>query len=592
MKTTSSSIRWLLIIPVPTMVVISVVISAFTLPDFMADNARNDAVQNARQIVTQFKTVRGYYTRNVIKKVVASGALKPSFNHKTEKNGVPLPATFIHDLSAIMEKTDTKVRLYSAYPFPNRAGRKLDDFQKSAWKFLSDNPKKEYVDKAIVDGREFVRVGIADTMVAQGCVNCHNTRADTPKDDWKLGDVRGVLEVATAIDTQLANGTRISNLIITAIIVVGLLLTLITVLSANAIAGPVKRMTQTMNDLADGNIDVDIPGSARSDEIGEMARAVEVFRDNAMEKQKLETEQAVNEKTATDARQQNEHHRITALNSMADELEETVGAIVQTVSAASTQLRSSAESMADMAEKASDQSTAVANAISDTSENVLAVSQAADGLTSSIDEISAQVTQSTEISGTAVSAVREINDKVQSLAQAAQKIGQVIGLITDIAEQTNLLALNATIEAARAGDAGKGFAVVASEVKNLASQTASATEEISGQIDNIQSATQDAVGAIAGIGDIVNQINEIAGGVSEAVVAQRDATRSIASNSEEAKSGTSRVTGTISEVSQAAGATGDAANEVLSAASELSQQAEKLHNEVDKAVSGLRNQAT
>ncbi len=575
------SIAWQLIVPVPLTILVVVIASFLLLPNYLADNSRQDARQSAQQTAQQFKLVRKYYTENVIRKVVQNKSLKPSFNHKTMPDGVPLPATLIHDMSDLLAKSDTQIKLYSPYPFANRADRKLDAFQQAAWDHLQKNPQDLYVRSEMRDGREFVRVGISDTMVAQGCVNCHNSRPDTPKNDWKLGQLRGVLEVATAIDIQLARGEAISRNVILSATVVGIVLTLITFMTAKQITGPVKRMTNAMTEIAGGNTDIAIPGLARKNEIGAMAKAVEIFRQDILDKERLETEQAESQNRA--AKEKNE-----MMNQTAESFQASVGSVVEAVSSASTKLQSSAQSMTTTAMNASEQSTKGASAAKDASANVDFVSSAAANLTTSINEIERQVSQSSAIAKEASVAVDDTNEKVRGLAAAAEKIGEVVQLITDVAEQTNLLALNATIEAARAGDAGKGFAVVASEVKNLANQTARATDQISQQIDTIQSATRESVGAIDGIGTIVTQINEIASAIATSVKEQGSATQEIARNTEAAAQGTLLVTQNINLVTSAAGETGETAAQVLDAASELARQADKMRTEVDQFVERIR----
>ncbi len=385
-------------------------------------------------------------------------------------------------------------------------------------------------------------------------------------------------------DDAKNNEKAVSTLMVTQWILlgVGLFIAGIAVFfSIRAIAQPVKEMTDTMNTLAGGDDTVDVPALGRSDEIGKMAEAVQVFKENAQERKRLEAEQVETEK-----RTEEEKHRIMV--EMADDLESSVGGVIQAVSAASTQMQSSAESLASTAQQTSAQSTEVAVAAEQASANVQTVATAAEELSSSIGEISRQVTQSSEIASNAVKEAERTNEMVLGLARSAQKIGEVVELITDIAEQTNLLALNATIEAARAGDAGKGFAVVASEVKNLANQTARATEEIGSQIGGIQNATKDAVDAIQGIGGTIGEINEIASAIAAAVEEQGAATGEIARNVEQAATGTQTVTTNISEVTTAAGETGHAAGEILSATGELSQQSENLKSEVDKFLSQIR----
>jgi len=576
-----SSLFWKQVLPIPVGLLIVVALTITFMPGYLADNARQDAVYSAQQTADQFKTVRGYYTKNVIKKVVADGTLKPSFNHKTMEKGVPLPATFIHDMSELLAKKDTQVKLTSPFPFPNRKARKLDSFQTEAWAFLKKNPKDIYVRTEHRNGREFVRVGVADTMVAQGCVNCHNSRADTPKDDWKLGDLRGVLEINAAIDAQLARGSAINRTIVIATVIVGIILTLIAVFSAKQISNPIQLMTGVMGRMADGDTELEVPAQDRKDEVGAIGRAVEVFREGMIEKTRLENEQIESVKQA-------EAEKRRMLNTMADEFQNSVGNVVETVSSASTELQSSANSLASTAESTSQRSSEVASAANQASSNVQTVSAAAEELSASISEIGRQMEQSSTISRRAVEEVEHTNDKVRGLANAADQIGEVVGLITDIAEQTNLLALNATIEAARAGEAGKGFAVVASEVKNLANQTAKATEDIGNQVGAIQDATQESVDAIQGIGKIVNEVSDIATSIAAAVDEQRGATLEIARNTEQAASGTDQVTSNIGQVTEAAGETGESASQVLQAAGELSQQAELMRTEVGKFVESIR----
>ena len=360
-------------------------------------------------------------------------------------------------------------------------------------------------------------------------------------------------------------------------VAIGLALVIVLV----GITRPLGRMTVAMSDVAGGNLDVAVPALGQKDEVGQLAAALEKFKEAGMENRRLQAEQKESEKRA-------ETDKKKALNGMADSFEASVKGVVDGVSSAAGQMQSSAQSMSATAEETQRQATAVAAASEQASTNVQTVASAAEELSSSIAEISRQVAESTKIAGKAVEDAGRTNNKVQMLAEAAQKIGDVVKLINDIAGQTNLLALNATIEAARAGEAGKGFAVVASEVKSLATQTAKATEEIGAQINAIQGATGEAVHAIKEIGETIGRVNEIATTIAAAVEEQGAATQEIARNVQQASKGTAEVSSNIAGVTQAATDTGRVANEVLTASGDLSKQSVRLRDEVEKFLKTIR----
>jgi methyl-accepting chemotaxis protein len=348
-----------------------------------------------------------------------------------------------------------------------------------------------------------------------------------------------------------------------------------------SITTPISRLTRVMGELAGGKLDIEIVDMGRGDEVGEMAEAVQVFKDNAIEKTRLEEEQAA-------AAQRAEEEKRQTMNEMADRFERSVKEVVDGVSSAATEMQATSQQMSATAEETSRQSANVATASDQATANVQTVAATAEELSASISEIGRQVMQSAKIAQNAVEEAEATNETVKGLADAAAKIGEVVDLINDIAGQTNLLALNATIEAARAGEAGKGFAVVAQEVKNLANQTAKATEEISSQIGAVQEETQDAVGAIEKIRGIIGEVNDIATTISSAVEEQGVSTQEIARNVQQAAQGTQDVNQNIESVSKAAGETGSAANQVLTASQEMAQQAEGLRGEVDRFLNEVR----
>jgi len=349
---------------------------------------------------------------------------------------------------------------------------------------------------------------------------------------------------------------------------------------ARSVSKPIVDMTDSMTVLADGDKTVEIPAQDRVDEIGAMAGAVQVFKDNMIRNDELVAEQE-KERAAREARAEK-------VDAITKEFDGTVAAILKTVASATTEMDATARSMSNTAEETMQQSATVAAASEQASSNVQTVAAASEELSSSIDEITRQVSESARITNEAVTQTENTNQSVLSLNDAAQKIGDVVDLINDIASQTNLLALNATIEAARAGEAGKGFAVVASEVKNLANQTAKATEEIAQQITSMQQETNGAVTALQGISETIGKINEISTTVSSAVEEQSAATQEIGRNVDQAARGTQEVTQNISSVSEATSETGSAATQVLSASEELAKQAESLKSTVESFLADVR----
>jgi methyl-accepting chemotaxis protein len=344
----------------------------------------------------------------------------------------------------------------------------------------------------------------------------------------------------------------------------------------------VGRLKAAMDRLAVGDLQIDIPGADRRDEIGGIAGAVLRFRDHMTDINRQRAREDEAAKQRADAAQR------AVLGRLADGFESQIGGLVGSISSGSAQLQSTATSLSGTADQSNRQVASVTAAAGQVSGGLQTVATAAEELTASIGEISRQVTQSAKITGDAVQAANRTDAIVQALAGGAEKIGAVVSLITNIAGQTNLLALNATIEAARAGDAGKGFAVVASEVKSLATQTGRATEEIGAQITQIQSATKEAVEAIRGISATIEQVGAIANSIASAVEQQGSATSEISRNVQQTSQAARTMSADIGALSQAANETGRAASQVLTAASDLSRQAGQLAGEAKTFVSGVR----
>jgi methyl-accepting chemotaxis protein len=388
-------------------------------------------------------------------------------------------------------------------------------------------------------------------------------------------------EMNHEVEDAVATGTRV-KLIMIGTAIIGVLggLGLGYLMASFAIARPVAASVARLRLLSAGDTDTPITGVERKDEIGEIAATMQVFRENLIRNREMQARE-VEEATARARRAQ-------AIEALTENFDRAATVVLRTVASAATELQTTATSMTATAEETARQATVVSGAAEETTANVQTVATATEELSASIHEISNQVTESTRIVGQAVVEAEETNGKVQSLSDAAQKIGDVVRIINEIAGQTNLLALNATIEAARAGEAGKGFAVVASEVKTLATQTARATDEISGQVKAIQDATEGSAQAIRGIGATIHRVNEISTAIASAVEEQGAATQEISRSVQQAAQGTQEVSANIVSVTTAAQETGSAAAQVLEASTELAKQAEVMREEVERYIAGVR----
>ncbi len=394
------------------------------------------------------------------------------------------------------------------------------------------------------------------------------------------------------IGPELAQSFQDLERLIIVVVLIGAVIGLATAyVIGKSIIGPIKSMTDVMNVLASGDKSVEIPATSNKDEIGEMARSVETFKQNLIRNEQMAEEQRL-AKEQRDAEEREAQERRAARAARLDELtrgfDTQVQDILSRLGVASDEMDQASESMASIARRASEESSTVASASTQAAQNVQTVSAATEELSGSVREIAQQVGTSSEIAGKAVSEAKRAQDQVAGLVATSNTINDVVTLINDIAEQTNLLALNATIEAARAGEAGKGFAVVATEVKSLAGQTANATDEISKKIVEVQAASTEAADVIKSISSIIMEMSEISSSIASAVEEQSAATSEIARNIEEAASGTLEVSNSIVTVQEAANESGSTAEQVRSTSSELSSRADAMRNAVNAFLTDVK----
>jgi len=460
------SVFWRLFIPFVVISIIGIIIAFVYIPRLLEQNVIQNAVVTAENNVKQFKTLRKYYVNNVIKKVIKGSNIKGSFNHKNDPNAIPLPATLIHDLSELLTEEGTSLKLYSAYPFPNRANKVDDKFAKEAWANLSANTKQSFVQVENIAGIPNVRVGIADTMISNACVNCHNNHPQTPKNDWKLGDLRGVLEINIPIADQLAKGQYVSRLVITGIILAALIFMIVFFFSYQIfIQKKLTGINHALSEIAQGDGDLTQRIEAEGkDEVSLIAHSFNLF---------IEKLQII----------------IRDLNGYSLNL----STAAEEVSVISNETNTGLQDQQMQTEQLATAMNEMAATVQEVTINAQTAAQSADvaktQTTEGFNIVKQSITQIDSLADNIITAA----DAIKQLENDSENIGGVLDVIKGIAEQTNLLALNAAIEAARAGEQGRGFAVVADEVRTLASRTQESTSEIERMIQQLQSASKNAV---------------------------------------------------------------------------------------------------
>ncbi|MCF6235249.1 MAG: methyl-accepting chemotaxis protein [Gammaproteobacteria bacterium] len=514
MKWNKLGLLWQMMIPVFAVFFIGIIVTVSLIPGQIERNVIETAIQSSEQTVQQFKTLRKYYADYVVQPVKGSGDISVAIDHKQNNKAIPLPATMIHDLSELSAGEGVTVKLYSDFPFPNRASRQLEAFESDAWSAITRNPDETYSKRDVIDGKQVLRVAIADKMASKVCVGCHNSHPQTPKNNWQLGDVRGILEVTTVIDDQLSSGALISKEVL--LLLLGVLaISMLAIYFAYkmTIDRRLSEINRAMSSLAQGYSDLDSRmDSSGNDEISILAKNFNSFisklqelihgvanSSSSVEIAASEMSDLANQSNQKISQQKNETDQVTFA------VEEMATAVQEVASNAAT-----AESAASRAhDEAVNGQAVVAKTIA--SINLLA------------------------------GEVEKASDVIKTLETESESIGSVLDVIKGIAEQTNLLALNAAIEAARAGEQGRGFAVVAEEVRTLASRTQESTLEIQDMIERIQASARSAVSVMNGgssqagesvqqvamaevslkaIMNVINEIHEVNAGTASAAEQQ------------------------------------------------------------------------
>ncbi|WP_209120860.1 methyl-accepting chemotaxis protein [Parasedimentitalea maritima] len=530
------SIAFRLTFPIPLFILLCLGIAWLSIPRILEKNTIDFATTSATGVVNQIKAIRGYYTRNVIKDVKQSADMSAGIDHANDPSVIPLPATFVHDVNALLAEQGTSLSLYSAFPFPGRAEREMDSFMQDAWEYLSANPDGTFKRQEIENGETYLRVAVADPMVAEGCVSCHNAHPDTPKADWEIGDVRGVLEVRENIQAPLLASQILTRNILIGVALAGLALMLIALFTIRTITRPITKICESMDGVAAGELDSDIPSADRKDELGKIGKALASLRDDLKRARGAEEERAEQQREQHDVVEKLSHGLVdlakgdfskpltepfpadheqlrSDFNRTLTTLSLTISDVINSADSIRNGATEISQASDDLSQRTESQAATLEQTAAALEEMTTSVKSASEGARS-VEGIVNEAKSEAEASGTvvqnAVSAMTEIED-------SARHISQIISVIDDIAFQTNLLALNAGVEAARAGEAGRGFAVVASEVRALAQRSSDAAMEIKTLIGDSSKQVEQGVDLVGKAGTALNSIVERVSHISQLV---------------------------------------------------------------------------
>lgn len=550
------SLLWRLLLPTILLSLVGIIVTITFVPQIMKNSVISDATRSAELNVQQFKVLRKYYAGNVVKKVKESGHISVGIEHKNDPNMIPLPATMIHDLSKLMAENGTQLKLYSPFPFPNRTNRQNDKFSEDAWNALLEDSNSSFTKVEEIKGVQTVRVGVADTMVAQGCVDCHNNHPETPKNNWKLGELRGVLEINIPIDEQLAAGYALSNTIVAGIVVVVILLVVTFFYSYKKfVQKKLDRINTAMSDIAQGggNLTRRIDSSG-DDDISQIASSFNSFVTHIQEMLIKLTKVSASLGEVSHQLEVVSSESLKAIDSQQNETEQLATAMNE-MTATSNEVASNIDQTSSAAKKIN--------------ENSQSAKIATEKNRSANKELARSVSNTSAI--------------IAELEKDSDAIGGVLDVIKQIADQTNLLALNAAIEAARAGEQGRGFAVVADEVRTLASRTQSSTEEIQSMIEKLQLATKQSVSSMVNSSNQADQSEEFSNdtfdllsSMDNSISDVYDMTIQIATASEEQASVAEEINKNVLRINELCTVSSDKIDETSNAADQVGELSQNI----------------